>query len=394
MINLKIFIAASWLKLGGGVTRTLFELLKRIDYDKYDVTLMLMSLDKELLTFIPEQVKVIEIGDDFQTESSQAYIKGLLKKGKLLTAASCAANLIDFRRNGDNYRRQTWITSHMEKQEEEYDFAISYAMMNSIVNKYVIDNVKAKKKILWCHIEMSIYEKKYIKGLEKLYAQYDQINCVSLSALNSIKEMYPELKTKLRVTYNFIDKDGIKELAENPVDIEIPTDKLKLCTISRIAGQKGTDLLVDAAEILKRNGIDFVWWVVGTRYDDEFNKAVENKINEYSLENHVLLLGEKNPPYPYVKNCDIYVQPSRYEGYCTTTNEARILCKPVITTLVSGAEEQFENGVNGTVTEISAKAVAKAITELADNVNKRIMYIENLKTGSIAQETSFESMII
>lgn len=392
---MKIFIAASWLKLGGGVTRTLFELLKRIDYNKHDVTLMLMSLDKDVLKFVPEQVRVIETKDNFQTESSQTYIKKLLKKGRFLTAASCATDLIDFHRNGDNYRHQGWITSHMEKQDEEYDIAISYAMMNSIVNKYVIDNVRAKKKILWCHIEMGIYDPKYIKGLEKLYAQYDQINCVSLSALNSIKKMYPDLKTELRVTYNFIDKENITELAEGPVDIDIPTDKLKLCTVSRISEQKGTDILVDAAKTLYEQGTDFVWWVVGTRYDDAFNKQVESKISEYGLENRVLLLGEKNPPYPFIRSCDIYVQPSRYEGYCTTTNEAKVLYKPVITTLVSGAEEQFENGINGTVTEVSADAVAKAIKELADDDSKRNMYIQSLKTGAeIAQETSFESMII
>lgn len=391
---MKVFIAASWLKLGGGVTRTLLELLKRIDYSKHDVTLMVMSLDRELLSFIPEQVKVIETKDSFQTESMQSYIKRQLKGKKLLTAASCTVNLLDYRISGDNYRHQAWITSHMEKQDEEYDVAIAYAMMNSIVNKYVIDNVRAKKKILWCHIEMGIYKEKYIRGLGKLYSEYDRINCVSKSSLESVKKMYPELSDKLKITYNFIDSDAIRELAEKPVDIDVPSEKLKLCTVCRISNQKGTDILADTADILARRGLDFVWWVVGTRYSDDFNKEVEAKISEYGLEDRVLLLGEKNPPYPYMKNCDIYVQSSRFEGYCTTTNEAKILCKPIIATLVSGAEEQFTDGVNGTITEISADAIADAITELAQNVQKREMYIENLKTGAIAQEPSFESMIL
>ena len=391
---MKVFIAASWLKLGGGVTRTLLELLKRIDYSEHDVTLMVMSLDRELLSFVPEQVKVIETEDSFQTESMQSYIKRQLKGKKLFTAASCTVNLLDYRISGDNYRHQAWITSHMEKQDGEYDVAIAYAMMNSIVNKYIIDNVRAKKKILWCHTDMSIYKEKYLKGLCRLYSEYDQINCVSQTSLKSVKNRFPELSSKLKVAYNFIDIDRIKLMSEAPVDVDVPESKIKLCTISRISKEKGTDILVDAAKVIKSRGLDFIWWVIGPEFDKEYCNSVKAMISEYGLEDRVLLLGEKNPPYPYVKNCDIYVQPSRFEGYCTTTNEAKILCKPIITTLVSGAEEQFTDGVNGTVTEISADAIADAITELAQNEQKREMYIKNLQTGAIAQETSFESMIL
>lgn len=392
---MKIFIAASWLKLGGGVTRTLLELFKHIDYNKYDVTLMLMELDKDVLSYVPKEVRVIESNDKFQTASSVEILKSSLKSGKFLTALSYAAEQIDWKLNGDNYRHQQWITKHMQKQEEEYDIAISYAMMNSIVNKYVIDNVKAKKKILWCHIDMSIYSEKYIKGLEKLYPEYDRINCVSEYALNSVKEKYPELADKLRIAYNFIDSDRIiREAAVKP-DIDVPTDKIKLCTVGRISEQKGIDILVDTAKALADNGVDFVWWVVGTRYNDEYNKLVESRIAEKNLSDKVVLLGEKNPPYPFMQACDIYVQPSRYEGYCTTTNEARILCKPIVTTRVAGADEQFVDGVNGSITDISADAIYEDVSELINSEDKRKMYSEELRNKlSVMQENSFESMIL
>lgn len=391
---MKIFIAASWLKLGGGVTRTLFELLKRIDYSKYSVTLMVMELDPDMLQYLPKEVEIIWSGDSFQTADTVTLLKGFLKKGKLLTALSYIINLIEWKLKGDNYSHQRWIVRHMKKQEQEYDIAISYAMMNSLVNTYIIDNVKAKKKILWCHIDMGIYKENYIRGLEKLYEQYDRINCVSQSSLQSVKDRYPQLSSKLRVAYNFIDCDSIIKGAENGVDVEVP-EKIKLCTVGRISDQKGIDILADVAAKLKNSGVDFVWWVVGTRYDDEFNRKVENRIRECGLENCVLLLGEKNPPFAFMKACDIYVQPSRYEGYCTTTNEARILCKPIVTTCVSGADEQFTDGVNGFITEISADSVFEAVYTLVSSTEKRSEFTQALENNlSVLQQNSFESMIL
>lgn len=391
---MKIFIAASWLRLGGGVTRTLLELFKHIDYSKYDVTLMLMELDKEVLPYVPKEVKVIESGDRFQTDSAGAIIKNTLKKGKFFSAASYAANLADFRLSGDNYRHQEWITKHMKKQDGEYDIAIAYAMMNSIVNKYVIDNVNAKKKILWCHTDINLYKERYLKGLDKLYMQFDRINCVSKASADSLRNAYPALSDKIKVTYNFVDCSKIISESAAPIDTEVPENRLKLCTVSRITQEKGTDILVECARKLDENGFDFCWWVIGPEFDENFTALVKTKISEYGLNGKVLLLGEKNPPYPYMRRCDIYVQPSRFEGYCTTTNEARILCRPVVTTCISGADEQFTNGINGSITDISVDSLYNAIKDLALSEEKRHKYSENLKeTVSGLKNNSFESMI-
>lgn len=391
---MKILIAASWLRLGGGVTRALLELLKRIDYNSYSVTLLLLELDKEVAPLIPAQVRIIEVKNSFQTENSAQILKDLIRHGKLLTALSYIINLVDFRITGDNYRHQGWITRHMEKQSEEYDIAIAYSMMNTIVNKYVIDNVRAKKRILWCHTDVRLYKEKYIKGLGKLYREYDRINCVSKTSLEALKEKFPFVADKLHVTYNFIDCEKIIAASKENPDIPVPDDKLKICTVSRISGEKGTDILIDTAHMLNIKNIDFVWWVIGTVYDDEFNRKIKAKIIEYGLDDKVLILGEKNPPFSCVARCDIYVQPSRFEGYCTTTNEAKILLRPIVTTCVSGSHEQFENGINGTITDISAEALFNAVYELACSEETRKKYTENLKSDiRLLQEASFDSMI-
>lgn len=392
---MKIFIAASWLRLGGGVTRTLLELFRHIDFEKYDVTLMLMETDKKVLAYVPEQVKIIEAKEKFQTMKSPDILKYFLKRGRLISAVSYLFNLLDWRLNSNSYRHQHWLAEHSTKQTEEYDVAISYAMMDSFVNQYVADCVNAKKKIMWCHVDINIYREKYISGLEKTYAQFDRINCVSKYCLDKLKEKYPALSEKLHVAYNFIDTDTIIRESLKKPDIEIPADKLKICTVARITDQKAIDILVEAARMLDSSGIDFIWWVIGTKYKDSYNSLIDENIKKYGLEKCVLLLGEKNPPFTFINSCDIYVQTSRFEGFCTTTNEARILLKPVITTRVSGAEEQFINHINGSIVEIDAEAIYREIMRLAEHPEICRMYSEKLRSGfELSQENSFESMIL
>ena len=88
------------------------------------------------------------------------------------------------------------------------------------------------------------------------------------------------------------------------------------------------------------------------------------KIKSENLESKILYLGQTDNPYKYMKNCDIYVQPSRFEGYCTTVTEAQILCKPIVVTDVAGAKEQVDDGITGFITKISADEIEKKLEQL------------------------------
>ena len=80
-----------------------------------------------------------------------------------------------------------------------------------------------------------------------------------------------------------------------------------------------------------------------------------------------------------MEQCDIYVQPSRFEGYCTTTNEARIIGCPIVMTNVSGASEQIENGKTGYIVESDELSLYNAITKLLDSKELIDQFKENLK---------------
>lgn len=96
---------------------------------------------------------------------------------------------------------------------------------------------------------------------------------------------------------------------------------------------------------------------------------IRNKITEYGMENNVIILGKKINPYPYIKNCDIYVQPSRYEGKAVTVREAQILCKPVIITAFATAGSQLEDGVDGIIVPMNNQDCAKGIINVIKNVD-------------------------
>ena len=110
------------------------------------------------------------------------------------------------------------------------------------------------------------------------------------------------------------------------------------------------------------------------------------------MEQHVILLGKKDNPYPYIKTCDIYVQPSRYEGKSITVREAQILGKPVVVTNYPTAPSQINNGVDGIIVPLDNEGCAHGIAEFINNTHLRQQIIENLRRGDYANAAEVEKI--
>lgn len=91
---------------------------------------------------------------------------------------------------------------------------------------------------------------------------------------------------------------------------------------------------------------------------------LEEKIGQYGLQKDFILLGVQANPYPYMKAGDIYVQTSRFEGYCLTLTEARILNRPCVATNFDVVYDQMVQSENGLVVEMTPEAVAEGILRL------------------------------
>ena len=131
------------------------------------------------------------------------------------------------------------------------------------------------------------------------------------------------------VIKDIIDASFAKRMARwsSTVLTDMSNGKNKILTVGRLSDKKGQDLAIQAAELLKNANVDFVWYFVG---DGETKNLLSKMILELHLENNVVLLGGRSNPYPYFENCDIYVQPSRSEGFGISLAEAKLFGKPIM----------------------------------------------------------------
>lgn len=136
-------------------------------------------------------------------------------------------------------------------------------------------------------------------------------------------------------------------------------------------------------------GIDIKWYIIGFGKDE---KLIEKKIRESKMEDHVIVLGKKDNPYPYIKKCDIYVQPSRYEGKAVAVREAQILHKPVIITNFPTASSQLIDGVDGVIVPMDNDGCAKGIKNLIMDDEKRKNLIKNCSSSCYSNKEEVEKI--
>lgn len=245
---------------------------------------------------------------------------------------------------------------------EEYDLAIAYLEGGSTY--YLADHVKAKHKASFVHIS---YDKAgYTKELDHgVYDKIDRIYCVSDEVKQAFDAFYPEYKNKTKVFHNIIDKDRIIDMSlqSNPI---WPGDNnsIKLLSVGRLHQQKAFDISIDVMAILKDKGIDASFYIVGDGdIRDELNELAVKK----GVSDRFFILGRKDNPYIYTKNCDIYLQTSRFEGKSIALQEAQILGRAVIASDCDGNREQVVDGIDGRLVKLDASIIAQAIIDLINS---------------------------
>ena len=130
----------------------------------------------------------------------------------------------------------------------------------------------------------------------------------------------------------------------------------------------------------------FRWFVIGSGTE---SPNLYRMVREYGVTEDFIFLGVRSNPYPYFKDCDIYVQSSRHEGYATTITEAKFFCKPIVMTDVAGAREQIEDGVTGQITTVSAEALYSSLKHLIADPDRQRKFIENLSETAYNEENSY-----
>lgn len=389
-----------------GAEVALMGLLKAIG-PEYDIDLYVITAQGEMVDELPEYVHVLNDMSTYSKEPihsvagakalKRQVIRALFAKGMIiknfgylvretvLMLARCFNSDANAQKSF-KMDKLLWksLSDASQVNNKHYDMAIAYLEGGSTY--YVVDHINADKKVGFVHIS---YEAAgYTKSLDHgVYDKLDRVYCVSDESAAAYKKFYPEHAAKVMVFHNIIDVNRIKDLANqkaqwttsdsvgqvmaNPnldgqnVDGQNVT---RLLTVGRLNEQKGYDYAIKALALLKKQGIQVRWYALGD--GDKRDELVE-LAKSLDVEDDFVILGIKENPYPYFKECDIYVQPSRFEGKCISMQEAMVLGKPIVATACSGNVEAIENEVNGLLVEVDEVAIADGIKRLIEDSQLR-----------------------
>lgn len=379
--NLLIFIYNMEI---GGIERSLVNMLNNFNYEMYSIDLLICNHTGELMKHIPNEVNVLPELPQFtvfRKSILQCFKHGyhILAAVRLLTKVY--GLLITRTKNyeeGSGYIQMQlsakYLSKFLPKIKGEYDLAISYAWPHNIV----ANNVIAKKKMAWVHTDFSKLEVN--NKLDLLHwEEFDYIASVSDECTKSFLKIYPSLEQKVIKIENITSPNFIQTMKDKvKVFMERANNKnIIILSVGRLSYVKGYDLAIKALRKLHDSGLKHIkWYVIGY---GNYEKELKEMIKTYQLEDSFILLGKKENPYPYMAQCDIYVQPSRYEGKAVTVTEAKILGKPIIITDYPTAKSQIENDIEGIICNMSVEGIANAIEKLLENNELKDEIIRNNK---------------
>jgi len=372
---MKSVLIASYDMEIGGVERSLASMLNNFDYENNRVDLILYNHTGPFLQYIPKDVNLLPQNRVYSTIRKgirEIACTGMPRIALARFRAKTMGKLGLKKGFDDTYQMQLmwrYCKKYFRKVEKKYDVAISYLWPHD----FILDKVDARVKIAWIHTDYSKINPDRELDL-KIWKRYDYIVAVSEECLNSFLKIYPTLEEKCRVIENITSPKFIKEMSlKNSEKIPFEEENFNLLSVARFSYAKGIDQGIEALRILKKKGYDDIkWYVVGYGGDEE---EIKKLIEIYSLGSNFILLGKKENPYPFMKNCDLYVQPSRYEGKAVTVTEAQILGKPVLITNYPTASSQVKDGVDGIICELSPEGLADEIESLY-NDRERLKKIE------------------
>ena len=352
----------------GGTEKALLTMLNEMDRRKYDITLFMLEEYGGFLNQIPDGIKVMYLKEyktlkKFINNPPQLVAKELNKNKKIIKGLSVLFVYIISKLMKDISIYYKYILSNVDTLNEEYDIAIAYAGPMDFISYFVINKIKSKKRVQWIHFDISKIGFN-VNFAKKIYDKFDKVFVVSNEGKDKLINFLPSLKDKTEVFFNIISCKMIEKMSYEGEGFSDDFDGTRILTVGRLSKEKGQDLIIPVLKKLKENGYKVRWYCIG---DGPAKKEYEKLVDKLNIKDDFIFLGSKLNPYTYMKECNIYVQPSKHEGYCITLGEARCFNNPIVTTNFTGANEQIVNENTGLVCEINEEEIYKAIKKLLDD---------------------------
>ena len=248
------------------------------------------------------------------------------------------------------------------------------------------NNVNADIKLGWIHTDYSKIFPNHKKEL-KMWNEMDYVVAVSEECKNTFLEYYPELTNKMIVIENILSEKHIRMKATKcNISKEIDFNGNTICSVGRFCEAKNFESIPQVCKIILEKGFNVKWYLIGYGpYEDKIRQSIKKA----NVEENVVILGKKENPYPYIKACDIYVQPSKYEGKCVSVREAQILCKPVVITNYETSSSQVEHNKDGLIVNMENESIADGIISIIKDNNLKEGLINYCKTHHFGNENEF-----
>lgn len=374
----------------GGAERSLVNLLSEIDYSQYEIDLLLIKKEGDLIRQLPQEVHLLETPYELKAVYSNSIdgirgVKYFLARGMSVVCSNIWSKIHTC--DVTAIRWKQFYKRLIPQFEKKYDVAIAYLTGPSMY--YVADKVNADKKIVFYHSDYIASNAMVNQPTDLPYFEkFDLIPTISEKCRDSLRAVFPKMESKFVVIPNITSTRLIKMRADENYPTEYEGMHNIICSVGRLSSEKGFDLAAQAAAVLKRKGINFFWCIVG---DGNERKKLQEIIKNNGLEGNFVLLGVRDNPYPYIKNADVIVQPSRFEGKSMVLDEAKILAKPIVATAYTTVRDQL-NDKEGIVIGMTPEEIAEGVQKMLKNEglrNEISDYLRQRNYGNIEEMKKF-----
>lgn len=365
-----IFITkALWI---GGIETALINLLNFIDYERFDVTLLVTEAVLDLKDQVNPRCRLLVVDREKCVSFDQQYQYNRLyhlteKSENPSTIHKMMMWTVPVIRWVENWCYIRYIRSLMKDQH--FDTCVIYS---DVVAETAIRAIRADQFLMFYHHGAM----RHVYHDQIAYNKCKKIIAVSKNQAEELKRFVPKVSEKIVAIHNLTDVEAIRAKALLPTAEEFDPSKFNIVSVGRVSHEKGMDIAVRVCAKLVEDGFDNVrWWIVG---GGPAMQEVRDVIEELRMDNYVITVGMKSNPYPYMRQANLYVQPSRFEGYPVAILEALVLGQPVISTDNDGAKEILKDEVNGLLRPADIGVIAEGIeillrdTEFTQGLKKNI----------------------
>lgn len=368
----------------GGAERSLINMLNELPEDKYEIDLLCFKKKGMFLSQVPSWVNILD-----QTPNLRKLYAPVKKSGNMLFTKVLGTGISRIREKETGmrigYRWKHFYSKKIEKLDKKYDVAIAYVAGEPMF--YICEKVNADKRIVWIHTDYR--SAKYPKEYSHDYFKQMELVTISEECARIIEEEFSDLNKKVHNIANITSSVITKNKADEYYPKEFKKEGFKILSVGRLSAEKGFDLAIEAAALVKERGLDFKWYIVG---NGSLQGQLEALIKERGLENEFFLLGPRENPYPYIKNCDVFAQTSYFEGKSVVLDEAKILAAPIIVTNYPTVSDQI-NENEGMVVQMDPKAYANGLVKMITDEQLRKSYKEYLSSREYGNQDEIKKYI-